>query len=120
MSFSTSGGSPQITVTDIPHTSGGYTEVRTWADGRHMYLREGVFHREDGPAFIDAEGNKAWHINGHEHRLDGPAVVYYNADDEYWIEGQRLTYTDWKRQASPLASSARSRLVRWLKDRTRG
>ena len=48
----------------------------------------GLYHREDGPAFIWPDGYKEWWINGKSHREDGPAVIWSNGDKEWWINGQ--------------------------------
>ena len=45
----------------------------------------GVLHREDGPAIIDADGYKAWRINGGFHREDGPAIIYPDGYKEWYI-----------------------------------
>ena len=50
---------------------------------------EGQLHREEGPAYIEHSGYKAWWINGLRHREDGPAVVYANGRVEYWVNGIR-------------------------------
>jgi hypothetical protein len=35
-------------------------------------------HREDGPAFIGADGTQAWWLNDKRHRTDGPAIIRPN------------------------------------------
>lgn len=49
------------------------------------YYRDGLLHREDGPAedrMWNGGGLKVWWQNGLEHRTDGPAVIYA-LDGEY-------------------------------------
>ena len=41
-----------------------------------------IYHREDGPAFENKKGYKAWYLNGKLHREDGPAVKWVSA--KYW------------------------------------
>lgn len=39
-----------------------------------IYKKNGLLHREDGPALILADGTKYWYNEGKLHRLDGPAI----------------------------------------------
>ncbi len=34
------------------------------------------FHRENGPAIINSNGDKSWYQNGKYHRENGPAVIH--------------------------------------------
>ncbi len=79
-------------------------------DGNFCYVKNGVFHREDGPAVIQLNGTiiwcldgkkhreggpavesvsgyKAWYKNGVLHRNDGPAVTDSDGTEEWWIDG---------------------------------
>ncbi len=49
----------------------------------------GDLHREEGPAYIEHSGYKAWWLNGQRHRENGPAVVFPNGRVEYWVNGVR-------------------------------
>ena len=59
----------------------------------------GVRHREDGPAYEDAGGNKYWYKNNKLHREDGPAVINAeetvkwsnNGAEEWYLNGVKLT-----------------------------
>lgn len=42
-------------------------------DGRVSYYKDGLLHREDGPAREFATGDKLWFLNDKPHRVDGPA-----------------------------------------------
>ena len=60
-------------------------------NGSKFWRKNGVFHREDGPAIEWADGGKQWYINGKLHREDGPAVertfgyrIKGRANDWYW------------------------------------
>ena len=57
------------------------------------YNKKGQLHREDGPAFERANGEKHWYQNGLRHRLDGPAVEYFNGD-KYWYQNGKLHRLD--------------------------
>ncbi|MDA8165674.1 MAG: hypothetical protein M0017_11655 [Desulfobacteraceae bacterium] len=41
-----------------------------------MWRRNGVLHREDGPAYERADGTRRYYRHGVLHREDGPAVVH--------------------------------------------
>ncbi len=56
-------------------------------DGNLIYSKDGLFHREDGPAVIHANGTKEWYINGNRHREDGPAVIHAIGTKEWWVNG---------------------------------
>lgn len=53
------------------------------------WYKEGLLHREDGPALIMNDGTKFWYRNGLWHRENGPAVEWANGHKEWWIEGKR-------------------------------
>ena len=56
------------------------------AMGDIQYCDEnGDLHREDGPAFIMADGTEIWFINGKIHREDGPSEVSSDGT-ERWIQ----------------------------------
>jgi hypothetical protein len=46
------------------------------------YCKNGDYHREDGPAYEEPNGYRAWWLNGKRHRIDGPARIY--GDDHIW------------------------------------
>ena len=55
------------------------------SQGDQCWSKDGLLHREDGPAVELANGRREWFINGDRHREDGPAVV--EADGQcswYW------------------------------------
>ena len=56
-----------------------------WA-GNKQWWRNGQMHRDDGPA-VDYDYYKAWYHNGLLHRDDGPAVERSNGNHEYWRNG---------------------------------
>lgn len=43
-------------------------------DGKTRWYKDGVLHREDGPAVIGKDEHKEWWVNGKLHREDGPAI----------------------------------------------
>lgn len=51
-------------------------------------MKDGFFHRENGPAFIDLKGDYEWWVNGVRHRLDGPAVHSSIFGEQWWVDGK--------------------------------
>ncbi len=54
-----------------PHSlpDGSYIDI----DGNICYVKDGKWHKEDGPAIEWSSGRKEWYRNGKYHREDGPA-----------------------------------------------
>lgn len=61
----------------------------TFEDGSVAYTHNGLWHREDGPAVIDAEGTKMWFRHGERHREDGPAQEYADGS-RHWFQNDVL------------------------------
>jgi hypothetical protein len=101
------GFEPIIVVTtrthrdDIDPGSADYVEetvvVSEYENGyrTEQHLRDGILHREDGPALIrtlvDGGIEETWHRDGLLHREDGPALIEIRADgtriELYYCEG---------------------------------
>jgi len=62
------------------------------ANGNKYYYQNDLLHREDGPAIELNNGDKKYYQHGKLHRLDGPAIELTDGNVEYWIYGKRLTY----------------------------
>lgn len=60
-------------------------------DGSKEWYLNGNLHREDGPAVEYADGSKEWYLHGNRHRLDGPAVEWKDGTKEWWINGEKLS-----------------------------
>lgn len=63
--------------------------AREFDDGTKLWFINDIPHRLDGPAHESAEGLKIWFVNGKRHREDGPALVRADGTKEWWINGQR-------------------------------
>jgi len=50
-----------------------------------IWVQDGKYHREDGPAVIWSNGPQFWFQNGEYHREDGPAIMWNNGDKEFWL-----------------------------------
>jgi hypothetical protein len=53
------------------------------------YFKNGVLHREDGPAKICSDGTEEWYLNGIRHREGGPAIVWRDGSREWFLNGLR-------------------------------
>jgi len=72
---------------DIESTATGESYVKE--DGCRIWvIPEKQWHREDGPAFINAHGTQEWWINNTRHRLDGPARI--SSYGCWWYKQHRL------------------------------
>jgi hypothetical protein len=58
--------------------------------GTFYYLDKKMteYHREDGPAYEDANGTKFWYLNGRLHREDGPAIERADGTKEWYLNGR--------------------------------
>ena len=57
------------------------------ASGTREWWKNGVLHRDDGPAVEWVDGARCWYKNGERHRDDGPAVEYADGTREWWRYG---------------------------------
>ena len=62
-----------------------------YANGDKRWYLNGQLHREDGPAFEYANGTKLWYLNGKCHRENGPAVEYANGTKLCFLNDKELT-----------------------------
>jgi hypothetical protein len=64
-------------------------------NGELNWYINGELHREDGPAVVHPNKSKViWYKNGNVHRDDGPAIIYQTGQCEWWTNG-KITKTDW-------------------------
>ena len=59
-------------------------------DGDKQWLKDGNFHRENGPAIENSDGTKQWYLHGKRHREDGPAVEWAGSFKEWWLHGEKV------------------------------
>ena len=81
-----------------------YTEykVEVYDSGhRYWHNKEGLYHREDGPAIEDADGSKAWYINGQYHREDGPAIENANGTKAWYLKDINYTEEEFNQIMNP-------------------
>ena len=60
--------------------------VDVWGD--KWWYKDGLLHREDGPAIERANGDKSWYLNDLLHREDGPAVIGANGLQYWYFNGE--------------------------------
>lgn len=65
-----------------------HTGIIEWEDGYKEWYKEGLLHREDGPAREYPNGTKYWYKNGLLHRENGPAIEYFDKSKIWSIEGE--------------------------------
>ena len=68
-----------------------------WIDNRgfEVWIKDGKYHRADGPAVITDCGAMVWCMHGKHHRTDGPAVLQ-DAAPPYWcLWGSAYSLEDW-------------------------
>lgn len=53
--------------------------------------RDGLLHREDGPAVERSNGSREWFLDGQRHREDGPAIEYHDGTHEWYLDGKLLS-----------------------------
>lgn len=61
--------------------------IVNYKSGTKKYIKNGLFHKENGPAIIWFNGDKCYYRNGNLHRDNGPAVIHSDGNKEYWIDG---------------------------------
>ena len=74
------------------------------AEGTRVWFRHGLRHREGGlPALEGADGERAWYGNGRLHREPGPAWRRADGTEEWWIRGEKLSDAQAREYAAWLA-----------------
>ena len=58
-----------------------------------FWYKDGVLHREDGPAIEYRNGTTKWYLNGKRHREDGPAAQYTHFISQA-MQGSNLWFLD--------------------------
>ena len=74
--------------------------VKVYPSGDKSWWLNGKLHREDGPAYEEANGYKSWWLNDKRHREDGPAIEYAEGDKEWHLNGREVTEEEHKRLTS--------------------
>ncbi len=61
-------------------------------DGTQEWWKNGLRHRENGPAILYPDGGEEWWFNGQLHRQDGPAVITADGEKSWWVHGVFQAY----------------------------
>jgi hypothetical protein len=64
--------------------------------GTIYHYKNGLYHREDGPAIEFLSGEKQWWLKGMRHREDGPAVELPDGEVYYWYKDKRIEASNHK------------------------
>src|ERR1700722_12534304 len=60
-------------------------------DGTKRWYKDGLLHREDGPAYEGVDGTRHWYRRGKLHNEDGPAIINPDGSRQFWLDGQQST-----------------------------
>jgi hypothetical protein len=64
-------------------------------DGDKVWLLNGQYHREDGPAIVYVNGDEDWYLHGDYHRTNGPAIVWADGTASWYLHGSHYTFDGW-------------------------
>ena len=78
-----------------------------WIDqeGWEVWIRDGAYHREDGPAIITDTGVMIWCVDGDRHRADGPASIYPDGDVAWWWHDEMCSFERWLKATDEITDS---------------
>jgi hypothetical protein len=71
-------------------------------DGDTVWLLNGMYHREDGPAVVWQNGDEDWYLHGDYHRTNGPAIVWHDGTASWYLHGSHYTFDGWLHQNNEL------------------
>ena len=68
-----------------------------WIDtyDREVWIKDGKYHRDDGPAVIYCDGSKEWFQHGVYHRADGPASIFKDGTKHWGLNGTDYSFERW-------------------------
>jgi len=64
-------------------------------DNDKAWFKNGLKHREDGPAIDCVIGNRWWYKNGKNHREDGPAIEFADGDKQWYLNDIYYSEQEW-------------------------
>jgi hypothetical protein len=59
-----------------------------YQDGTQLWVKNGIIHKEDGPAIIYPNGTMMWVVNGIVHNENGPALIRSDGSRGWFLNGQ--------------------------------
>jgi len=73
---------------DIAHREDGPAYI--FANGEKHWFQHGERHRDGGPAIELNDGTLMWFKYGKKHREDGPAVKNFEGTQEWWLDDRQI------------------------------
>lgn len=73
-----------------------------YPSGTEYWYRNGKYHREDGPAVNRNDGYMEWRINDKFHREDGPALIWPSGKTFYFLNGKALSKKEFRKKAKTI------------------
>ena len=64
-----------ININFLSEVPENFTGIAEFSNKDKCWFKEGLYHREGGPAIEWINGHKEWYKEGTRHRLDGPAII---------------------------------------------
>lgn len=79
-------------------------KVKIHSNGAQFwYNKNKMLHREDGPAYIWADGTEVYYLNGKLHREDGPAIIWADGTEGYYyLNGESLSKEEFENRTKEL------------------
>lgn len=69
-----------------------FTGLVITPSGTKKYFKDGLLHREDGPAIEWSTGAESWYYEGVRHRADGPAFkLSEDGKRNWWLNGEETS-----------------------------
>jgi len=62
--------------------------LHEYPNGSKHWFKNGIPHRDNGPAIEHDNGDKSWYQNGMRHRDNGPAIEYANGTKSWYQCGK--------------------------------
>jgi len=90
-----------MNIIKIKHSSEipeNYTGIVESENGTKYWLKNDLFHREDGPAIVYKNGSEEWYENGRYHRKNGPVIISNLGYKEWALDGVKI----WKSERNKL------------------
>lgn len=65
-------------------------------DGTAIWYKDGVVHRDDGPAIERQDGTLEWYFEGLRHNDRAPAVISADGERQWFQLGRQLTEAEFE------------------------
>lgn len=78
---------------------------------KRWYNDKDLFHRTDGPAYIDSDGTQGWLTNGKFHRTDGPAIIWSDGSQTWYVNDQKYRDNNSYQKAAGITDEGMAMIV---------